>query len=392
MSSFARAVALAASSQPIAFRYRIHGKEANKLPFVIDRASGQLRLKTRIERATRSRYEFSIVAKLDGVEDRGFLDVIVDVRASNRHCPDWTSAPSGARLFVVSNTPVGAELTTLAAIDRDADSAEGGDESTALVYKLAGVNGSEEYFEVDALRGTVSLGYHSIGARLACYLQLRLAKPLPSNVSRLQIRLLALDNGWPRSHFSSLLLTINIVLPGASSSRQPIAASNASLALPSAAIHDSCRVPNAHAPRFVGASEFTIAEDAARGTEVGRVRALDADDSFAGIVQFVIVGGDTFFGVHPLSGRIFVRSSLEALFASGATSSGSRDQIVHELEICAHDFALNNSKNTTTKIRILVNGANTHSPIFDKVSERKAFETIISLREAVQKLIFHACS
>jgi hypothetical protein len=130
-------------------RYRIHGKEAHKLPFHLDKATGQLRVKSKLNRVTKSSYELSVVAKLEGVEEKGFVDVIIEVMGSNSNCPQFQNLPENFRIKLKSRKG-NVEIAKLRAEDSDEGS------NAQITYKLISINGSDSHFSIDPLTGSVS--------------------------------------------------------------------------------------------------------------------------------------------------------------------------------------------------------------------------------------------
>lgn len=130
------------------FRYRIHGKEGHKLPFHLDKINGQLRMKGKLNYADKSLYEISVVAKLEGVEEKAFLDVFIDVLDSNNNCPVFKELPEGFQVKVKTKS-AGTEVYKVQA--EDLDNAE----NAQVSYKLIGIN--DTHFSVDPLSGNVSL-------------------------------------------------------------------------------------------------------------------------------------------------------------------------------------------------------------------------------------------
>lgn len=134
------------------FRYRIHGKESHKFPFHLEKVTGQLRVKGKLDRSQKARYEISVVAKLEGIEEKAFLDVFVDVLDANDNCPQFKNLPDSFQVRLKSkkaNTEV-YRITT-----EDADSGK----NAQVSYKLIGVNSSDVFFSIDPWTGSVSSPY-----------------------------------------------------------------------------------------------------------------------------------------------------------------------------------------------------------------------------------------
>lgn len=123
------------------FRYRIHGKESFKLPFHLEKSTGMLRLKSSLLSESQDFYEFSIVAKLEGVEGKAMIDVIVTIDVSNKKCPQFLNLPKDNR-FVIKSPKTGQTLFS-PKIDSKGE----------VNYKLVGSNG---LVEVNPSNGEVS--------------------------------------------------------------------------------------------------------------------------------------------------------------------------------------------------------------------------------------------
>ncbi|KAI6227030.1 hypothetical protein M3Y95_00683900 [Aphelenchoides besseyi] len=311
-------------------KYRIHGKEAHKLPLHLDKSTGQLRLKSRLSRSSQSLYEFSVVAKLDDVEEKAFVDVSLEVVGSNVNCPQFKGLPKGYRVVMKSRMPSSSEVLRVKAEDADVD------ENGRVTYKMIGINGSDSYFSIDAINGNI-----------------RLLKELPTKEHRWQIKVMAVDSGWPRSHFATAIL--QFVTEDAPKSIELTDIES---------LFNTCSVRNIHAPKIGQPSEFVISEDIAIGHTVGQVTATDDDDSFNGALQFIIAP-DAYFGIDVLTGRIFVRNPLSPLL-----ESQRRDHFVHDLVVTVRDQSIEDPKNSSVNVKIRINRVNSHDPVFEKFAYR----------------------
>lgn len=98
--------------------------------------------------AQKSLYEISVVAKLEGVEEKAFIDVFLEVLDSNDNCPQLKNLPDGFQLKLKSNK-LSAEIYKVMAEDADIGI------NAQLSYKLIGINGSDSYFSIDPQSGSV---------------------------------------------------------------------------------------------------------------------------------------------------------------------------------------------------------------------------------------------
>ncbi|KAI6191302.1 hypothetical protein M3Y97_00213900 [Aphelenchoides bicaudatus] len=307
-------------------KYRIHGKETHKLPFHIDKITGQLRVKSKMSYTQKSLYEISIVAKLEGVEEKAFIDVFLEVLSANNNCPQFKNLPDGFQLKLTSNKP-NAEIYKVTAEDADTGL------NAQLSYKLVGMNGSDAYFAVDPLTGS-----------------LKVTKELPGDHHKWLVKLMVIDAGRPLPQFATTLLQI------VHGNTHPAKLT------PIEALFDTCSMKNENSPKFLdGKTTFEVDENAPIGHIVGKVQATDKDQGYNGFVQYTTT--DSYFGVDLITGEVFIQRSLELLF-----EDHKKDHLLHEIEVTAHDQAAENPKSTSTKVQIRINDVNNNAPEFEKFS------------------------
>ena len=120
------------------------------VPFSID-ASGVITLVSSLDYETRQLYSFGVTAT-DSGDLTGVTTVSVEVYNVNDNPPEFFGADEFGMLniTVIENTPVGANLTTIRAIDRDST----GDLTQGITY---GILDNQDIFLIDAISGEISL-------------------------------------------------------------------------------------------------------------------------------------------------------------------------------------------------------------------------------------------
>lgn len=110
-------------------------------------------MKSKLDHSQKSLYELSIVAKLEGVEEKAFIDVFIEILDSNNNCPTFKDLPNEYQVKLKSKS-AGTEAYKFHA--EDLDSAE----NAQLTYKLIALNGTDSHFSIDPLSGSVSLAFY----------------------------------------------------------------------------------------------------------------------------------------------------------------------------------------------------------------------------------------
>jgi hypothetical protein len=280
-------------------------------------------------------YEISVVAKLEGVEEKAFVDVFVEILDSNNNCPVFKSLPNGYQLKLKTKS-VGTEVYKVYA--EDADIGENGQ----VTYKLIGVNGSDSYFSIDPLKGNVSRICYDYFIVL---FQIKIAKELSASESKWAIKIMAIDSGWPLPNFATVLLQIVY------GEAKPIPEN----------LFDTCYMKNENAPKFVHSkSTFEVNENVRIGHQVGFVKAIDSDFGYNGLIGYTTT--DPFFGIDLYSGRLFVQKTLTPLLVGT-----KKDHLLYEIDVVAHDHAFEAAKTATGKVQIKIMDINNHAPEFEKV-------------------------
>uniref|UniRef100_A0A915D922 Cadherin domain-containing protein n=1 Tax=Ditylenchus dipsaci TaxID=166011 RepID=A0A915D922_9BILA len=194
----------------IKIRYKlvVHNKSSNYIvPFDLNYHTGQLRLKSQLDYDDPQQqhvFDCSVIAGLfhnsqthlnsktlatPKVEHR----VSLQLQDANDNCPEFLQVPSNYLVSVESKQPkTPADAVIYKPVVRDVDRGVNGQ----LVFKLLGVEGSENFFQINSSTGWVRISGGSLP---------------PSSSQFWTIKVLAMDLGWPLSHHTQLTLHINVI-------------------------------------------------------------------------------------------------------------------------------------------------------------------------------------
>ncbi|KAI1730641.1 cadherin domain-containing protein [Ditylenchus destructor] len=338
-------------------RYKLipHDENAPKsgaiFPFDLNHHTGQLRLKSSLDfdnPKQQKTFQCTIVANLllndkhhpvkssltKEVVIKAEHKVILKLADANDNCPKF-SPQSFPKDFVINlksrepKTPTDAVIFKPQVTDADV-----GDHGQ-IVYKMIGVEGSDAYFDIDPRNGQIRISVSS----------------LPNTSDSWILKVLAMDLGWPLSHYTQLTLAVRA--PGSNA----ISATNLGL-------RDTCQMENLHEPVFeTSRKQFHVSEDAPVGKEIGSVIATDQDSGYNGLIQYSL-SSTTYFGIDLYKGSIFVQRPLTELIRQKADKSS--DFFDYSIEVAAKDMSLNNSKSSKITLTIRVHGSNMHTPVFEK--------------------------
>ncbi|KAE9554056.1 hypothetical protein FO519_002752 [Halicephalobus sp. NKZ332] len=278
-------------------KYRLR-TEAKEFPFHLDRNTGQLKIKEKLDYETSKSYEFTVIAKLEGFEDvKESFPVKVTVIDSNDNCPDFIKVPENFKVLLPSPKN-GTKIFEIKAVDSDSG------ENGKVFYKLRS-SGNLSNFEIDSESGVITV-----------------ARKLESKTKSWKITVIAFDAGFPVSLASEVELEIF------SNSEDLKKSSKTSK------ISSSCQIENKHSPKFSKLPEaIVIKEDTPSGTAIGRITATDADYGINGIVQFTTA--DEYFEVDVFSGEIKVKQVLTDLFDK---FNKGQEVVNYQLEVTASDM------------------------------------------------------
>ncbi|KAK0415819.1 hypothetical protein QR680_012137 [Steinernema hermaphroditum] len=296
--------------------YELASKEA--LPFLLNEKTGVLRVKDKLEKEN---YKFTIRAKISDSKQEAELRVEVVIHRTNRVAPKWTefeekkiSLPKDYENF---------EIVDLEAKDEDGD---------RVVFMLANEMDEKvkQYFGVDHLTGKVSI-----------------IKKLPASPKAWNLSIDAFDNGWPLPRFSRIELILSLNHTELTITGKPITTPKISNSPP---VFDA-----------LSSGLIQVDEDTPIGSTVTTIYARDPDFGYSGLVHYST--NDDFFTVDALTGVITVLSDLAAIFDQHPASK--MDYIDYELTVTASDR--NDPPATTSqKLKIRINDANNHAPVFEK--------------------------
>jgi hypothetical protein len=128
--------------------------------FTLDSLTGQLTIKTKLDRETIPHYEIRVIARDQGVPPQSSTaTVFLSVQDVNDNSPEFY--PQQYFVLVNENTPVGTSLLQVTARDQD----EG--ENAALRFSIE--SGSEGLFQIDELTGVISLKAYLINSQKELY-------------------------------------------------------------------------------------------------------------------------------------------------------------------------------------------------------------------------------
>ncbi|XP_037269642.2 protocadherin Fat 3 isoform X1 [Rhipicephalus microplus] len=122
----------------------------------------------------------------------------------------------------------------------------------------------------------------------------------------------------------------------------------------SASIIISVQNINEYSPEFIGLPyNFYVAENAARGTSVGQIQALDKDGNK---ITYTISDGDTeYFGIEADTGKLYVRKNLD-----------SRTE--YALVVAATDDGQPETRTLGVQVTVYVKEVNNYPPVFSHSS------------------------
>ncbi|CAD5234633.1 unnamed protein product [Bursaphelenchus xylophilus] len=293
-------------------KYRIHGKDNSKLPFLLERNTGIMRAKSSLIGSHQKIFEFSVVAKLENIDDRAekaFLDVFVTVIPVNLKCPKFTNLPIDLWLNLKDSKP--GQSIFIPKVDMD-----------NVIFKLKTSEEFSDYFRLD--NGAVVLN-KSVNT--------------PS-----QFTILAMNKCDSVLLYTSALLSVTF--------------NSTSKTRAHGYVNDTCSMKNLYLPIFDKIKPLRTTDTAAVGKSVGFVSARDNDYGINGLVRYT--SPDSFFNVNSHTGEITVIRELDALV------NGSSDVYKHEMLIEATDMAFEGRKSALQKVQIAVERSNLHAPVFEK--------------------------
>ncbi|CAD5229179.1 unnamed protein product [Bursaphelenchus okinawaensis] len=289
-------------------KYRIHGKESSKVPFFVEKNTGILRVKGPLGPLSSPQiFEFSIVAKLDNMDDRtekAFIDVFVTVTPRNLKCPKVTNIPKNYRVNL-KDTKVGQVIFTPKS---DIDN---------VIYKLQ--YAKDEYCRIE--NGNVILSKST-------------SKPF-------QVSLMAIN----KADYILLYTTVTLVATFNATERVTLTGN----------VTDTCLLPNLHKPTFGNTVNLRTTDTVAVGTKVGKITAKDKDYGINGIVRYLTP--DPYFNIDFESGEITVIRPIQHLTSD-----------VYSMTVEATDMAYSNRKTEMTTVDIQIQHSNLHSPVFEKAN------------------------
>eukprot|EP00794_Sanderia_malayensis_P011749 gene11749-12969_t len=300
---------------------------------MIDKKSGRLSLKKRLDREVRAHFEITVSAQDNhqggGQHRSAMLPVFLYVLDINDNAPVFTGTPYIAK--VAENATIGQAILTVAAYDLD----DGQNKDISYSFKPGkGV----EMFSIDKEKGTVTV-----------------AKKLDYETEKkYTLVVIAKDKGTPQSHESQTSLVIDVT--------------------------DVCDTK----PRFLQSSYQTqINENLKMGTVILTVKAVDGDTAVQHPVLYSIVDGnkDELFVIDSMSGAIKVNGTLDretsnifklkVMDAMPSSHNPSGSDLGTPKAATVHPNAWevpDNTAFTVVDVIILLNDVNDNKPIFLKTN------------------------
>lgn len=239
------------------YRYKlVQSKQKNPsiiLPYDLNPQTGQLRLKTSLDfenKHIQKNWDLTIIAS---IENKNPISVENNIRFelvdSNDNCPDFYNLPENFRVYLKTRIPkTPTESIIFTPKVRDADQGE----NAQIIFKLIGVEGSENYFDINFTNGQVIYYYFYL---LLKYFKIKIHDQLPELETKWIVKVLAMDLGWPISHYTQIILTIQIGEDSANTS------TNSLINFPN--LINTCNLPNKHYPQIKNLNEeiFYVNED-----------------------------------------------------------------------------------------------------------------------------------
>ena len=140
-----------------AIRYSIHGQGAES-HFMINDITGEMYAQRTMDREERAVWRFVVMATDEEGEGlTGFTDVIINVWDINDNAPTFSCAPDNCHSSVAENSPPGAFVVEMTAVDID-DAAVG--QNAILTYRIienAHNEKNADLFTIDSSTGTISV-------------------------------------------------------------------------------------------------------------------------------------------------------------------------------------------------------------------------------------------
>ncbi|XP_041080050.1 cadherin-related family member 4-like isoform X2 [Polyodon spathula] len=135
---------------------------------------------------------------------------------------------------------------------------------------------------------------------------------------------------------------------------------------------------NEFPPEFQPPFQFSVDEDAGRGTVIGMVKATDRDWKHDSI-RYSIIGADQGFSINSKTGALYLRRELD--FEKQTTY-----QLVVQAEDLNQDVNPSNRMQTTQEVTIMVQNVNDNPPECNPFYETEIYSTL-SLTEEILSLI-----
>ncbi|CAK5055660.1 unnamed protein product [Meloidogyne enterolobii] len=332
-------------------------QQQQKFPFDLDQLTGQLKLISSLDYENplhQKQFNFSIVAQLElGNSKKSLklqstpLEIKINLLDFNDNCPEFLEIPLNNLIIIEEK-----HLRPLTSSDniiwkakaRDLDEGK----NSEIIYKIIGDNW--QLFDLHPFIG-----------------ELRLIKEWPNSQQQINIKILAMDRGWPFSHQTQLPLIIK-------------KDDGKEISVSPEIIQNTCQMPNKFAPEFlIKENEIIgeIEENAEQNTTIGYIKAKDEDFGINGYIQYFLISStnnskiNSFIGIEPNNGRIFLLFSL-----NGKLGGNEGNNFDFPIQILAIDMAVNKEKQRGTKkefkIRVKPGRRNEHSPLFEHYSYRIA--------------------
>uniref|UniRef100_A0A4W6EW73 Neural-cadherin-like n=1 Tax=Lates calcarifer TaxID=8187 RepID=A0A4W6EW73_LATCA len=150
-----------------AIRYSIHGQGAES-HFMINDITGEMYAQRTMDREERAVWRFVVMATDEEGEGlTGFTDVIINVWDINDNAPTFSCAPDNCHSSVAENSPPGAFVVEMTAVDLD-DAAVG--QNAILTYRItenARNANSADLFTIDSSTGTISVAAEGLDREFA---------------------------------------------------------------------------------------------------------------------------------------------------------------------------------------------------------------------------------
>ncbi|XP_023271307.1 neural-cadherin-like [Seriola lalandi dorsalis] len=150
-----------------AIRYSIHGQGAES-HFMINDITGEMYAQRTMDREERAVWRFVVMATDEEGEGlTGFTDVIINVWDINDNAPAFSCAPDNCHSSVAENSPPGAFVVEMTAVDLD-DAAVG--QNAILTYRITENThntNNADLFAIDSSTGTISVAAEGLDREFA---------------------------------------------------------------------------------------------------------------------------------------------------------------------------------------------------------------------------------